>query len=167
MASCIDLAERYGKQYRIDYEPQSAQWPRTEHAWLARIRCQYGHVGVQGGERLYAFTDRPVIGGRLRRLRCVERAQGDLEVRVVFHVDHLAAILAILRPRHRRQFTEAEIERLKAVGAAHRFGQIHGAEGAQTVLESFGAAGDKELDSGGASDAKSATRAAGGSGEAA
>ncbi len=103
--SCIDLAERFGRRYRIGYEAQAADWPPADRPWLARIACRYGHVGVQGGERLHAFTDRPVIGARLRQLAFVEHAQGDAEVRVVFHVDHLAEVLAILKPYRRRQLT--------------------------------------------------------------
>ncbi len=124
--SCIDLAERFGRRYRIRYEEQATEWPPADRPWLARIACRYGHVGVQGGERLYAFTDRPVIGRRLRGLPFVERAQGDAEVRVVFHVDHLAAVLAILKPYRRRQVSEAQRERLATMGcsalAQHRAG---------------------------------------------
>ncbi len=103
--SCIDLAERYGRRYRIRHEEQAAEWPPADRPWLARIACRYGHVGVQGGERLHAFTDRPVIGRRLRALPFLDHAQGDQEVRVVFHVDHLAEVLAILRPYRRRQLS--------------------------------------------------------------
>lgn len=103
--TCINLAERkrFSHRYRIGHEEQAAEWPPADRHWLARILCRYGHVGAQGGERLYAFTSRPRIGAQLRVLPFVEKAQGDAEVRVVFHLNHLAAVLAILKPYRRRQ----------------------------------------------------------------
>lgn len=53
-----------------------------------------------------------IAGGRLRALPFIERAQGDTEVRVVFHVDHLAEVLAVLKPYRRRQVSAAERDRL-------------------------------------------------------
>jgi len=135
-SACIDLAERFGRRYRIASEEQAADWPLAERVWLAQIRCRFGHVGVQGGERLYAFTDRRRIGTTLRALPFLERAQGDDEVRVVFHVDHLDAVLAILKPYRRRQVSEAERERLRAAGAAHRFGPGDGLQSDFPPLES-------------------------------
>lgn len=136
--ACIDLAADYGSRYRIDYEPHVDQWPRIEHAWLARIRCLHGYVGVQGGDRLHAFTDRPVIGARLRRLPFVERSQGHAEVRIVFHVDHLAAVLAILKPYRRRQLTDEQRARLTATGRAAlaRNRAAVNVQGDSTALES-------------------------------
>jgi hypothetical protein len=132
MTTCIDLLARFGHRYRVAYElppdlrTEAHGWPREQWPWLARIACRYGHVGAQGGDRLYAFTARPRIGAQLRALPFIERAQGDVEVRVVFHVDHLAEVLAILRPRTRRQVSAAERERLATVGSAalarHRAG---------------------------------------------
>lgn len=116
--SCLDLAAEFGGRFRIVYEEQASDWPVSERPWLARIRCRAGHVGVAGGAYAYAFTDRPRIGAQLRALPFVERAQGDTEVRVIFHAEHLAAVLAILRPYRRRHLSEAERRRLAAVGRA-------------------------------------------------
>ena len=138
--TCLDLAALYGHRFRIVYEEQAGEWPVADRPWLARIACHGGHVGVQGGDRLHAFTDRPRIGAQLRALPFPERAQGDAEVRVVFHVDHLEAVLAILRPYRRRQVSEAERERLRAMGAAHRFGAGDGVQGDFPAPESSPAA---------------------------
>ena len=134
---CIDLAERFGRKYRIGYEEQVDQWPVADRPWLARIRCLYGHVGVQGGERLHAFTDHRLIGRRLRRLPFVEQAQGDEEVRIVFHVEHLAEVLAILKPYRRRVLSEEQKAKQVARLAAHRFkaGQAHAVQSEQTAVE--------------------------------
>ena len=142
--TCINLAEQYGNRYRIAYEEQWAEWPAAERPWLARIACKNGHVGVQGGDRLHAFTDRPRLGAQLRALPFIERAQGDVEVRVVFDASHLAAVLAILKPYRRRQVSEAERERLRAMGEAHRFQASHGVQGDLTAPESLETPGDGE-----------------------
>ncbi|MBX3027662.1 hypothetical protein KF840_22415 [bacterium] len=116
--TCIDLSARYSRRYRIVFEPQAADWPVADRPWLARIACRHGYVGAQGGERLFAWTDRPRIGVHLRALPFVERALGDAEVRVVFHVDHLDAVLAILRPYRRRRLSEEHRAALVAAGTA-------------------------------------------------
>ena len=109
MIDCIDLIAKAGRRYRTAYElptdlrTEAHGWPRDDWPWLARILCHHGHVGVHGGERLYAFTDHPRIGAQLRALPFIERAQGDAEVRVVFHVDHQVAVLKVLKPYRRRQ----------------------------------------------------------------
>jgi hypothetical protein len=142
--TCLDLAACYGHRYRIVYEEQVAEWPAAERLWLARIACRHGHVGVQGGERLHAFTDRPRIGAQLRRLPFVEQAQGDVEVRIVFHLDHLDAVLALLKPYRRRQVSEAERERLRAMGSRTRFhaGREGGLQSDFPASGSTGAAAD-------------------------
>jgi hypothetical protein len=102
--TCINLAARFGSQYRIAFEEQGAEWPVADRPWLARIVCRYGHVGVQGGDRLHAFSARRQIAGQLLRPPFAESAlDGDGEARIVFHVDHLKAVLALLKPYRRRQ----------------------------------------------------------------
>jgi hypothetical protein len=126
-ATCIDLAAQYGTRFRIAYESQAGEWPPADRVWLARIRCHGGHVGIQGGELLHAYTDRRALGRRLRALPGIIRAQGDAEVRVVFPVAMLDVVLAILRPYRRRQVSAAERARLAALSAVHGFGRGRGA----------------------------------------
>lgn len=130
---CIDLPARYGATYRIGYE-DVGETPLAERPWLAFIRCRHGRVGVHGGQRLYAFTDRSRIGAQLRRLPFVERKQGDAEVRVVFHHDHMAAVLELLKPYRRRQVSEAERLRLAGMGFRKGDRQAH-CDDAQTAPE--------------------------------
>jgi hypothetical protein len=63
-------------------------------------------------------------------------------VRIVFHADHLAEVLVLLRPYRRRQVSEAERERLAAMGAADRFGPGDGVQSELTAPESTRAAAD-------------------------
>lgn len=136
MTDCIDLVAELGHRYRIAHEEQASEWPPADRRWLAYIRCRNGRVGVQGGERLYAWTDRARVGGRLRLLPCIERAQGDAETRVTFRRDDLDAVLGVMQPFCRRQVSEAERERLRAMGGQYRFVAGHGVGGAETAPES-------------------------------
>jgi hypothetical protein len=116
---CIDLQARFGKRYRIGWEADGAakpQWPRDEWPWLMELRCRYGRVYPKGGEILQAMTDRPRIGAQLRNLPCVLKAHGDDEVVVHFHVDDIGQVLALLKPYRRRQLSEAQRVRLRAMG---------------------------------------------------
>lgn len=122
-------------------EPQAADWLSADRSWLARTACRYGHVGVQGDERLAAFTDPPRIGASSERWRLSCRRRGDAEVRVVFHVEHPSEVLAILRPDRRRQVSEAERARLAAVGATHRYGTGAG-HGVQSDFTATGSTED-------------------------
>jgi hypothetical protein len=115
--TCINLAERFGHRYRIGWEASGAtkrDWPRAERPWLMRLRCRAGHVAPYGGDVLQAVTDRPRLGTQLRALPFVLAARGDAETVVRFHVDHLSAVLAILRPYQRRRLTEARRAELGA-----------------------------------------------------
>lgn len=154
MKTCVDLAERHGARYRIVYElpadlrTEAHGWPRDAWPWLARIACHHGHVGVQGGDRLHAFTDRQRIGARLRALPFVERALGDAEVRVVFHVDHLAEVLGLLKPYRRRQgLSEAQRAALAAGRRPFQRGHAGAVENnAETAPESTQDADDGVTD---------------------
>jgi hypothetical protein len=114
----VNLFERFGGVYRIDYEPQRGQWPRTEWAWLMRIVCRYGLAYPYGGDLLQAVTSRRKIGARLQRLPFVVHSKGGTEVVVRFHVEHVEEVLAILRPYRRRQLSEQRKASLAAIGRA-------------------------------------------------
>jgi len=134
--TCISLAERFGHQYRIGWEAEGATkglWPREEWPWLMEIVCRYGRVAPYGGELLRATTTHRRIGAVLRGLPCVLYAKGEDEVVVRFHVDHLDAVLAVLKPSRRRQVTAVERKRLAQIGATFRFGQVDGIESEQTA----------------------------------
>lgn len=122
--SCINLQERFGDRYRVGWEADGvtkALWPRKDWPWLMELQCHYGTVYPQGGDLLQAMTDRSRIARQLRALPCVLSARGDAETVVRFHVDDIEQVLAVLKPYRRRQVSEAERERLRAVGADHRF----------------------------------------------
>jgi hypothetical protein len=57
---------------------------------------------------LAAFTDRPRVGARLRRLPFILSARGDLEVVVTFCINHADAVCAVLKPYRRRRLSPAQ-----------------------------------------------------------
>lgn len=137
--TCINLEARFGRRYRIGWEADGAtryQWQEAERPWLMELRCRYGKVYPWGGELLLAMTDKRRIGAQLRRLACVLQTQGDEEVVIRFHVDDIEQVLALLKPYRRRQVSEAEKERLTAMGERFRFGRTDGVQSEQAALES-------------------------------
>ncbi|MCX7424735.1 MAG: hypothetical protein NTW96_03770 [Planctomycetia bacterium] len=105
---CIDLEARFGRRYRIDreesYHAQHGPGARRRDPWLSIIPCRFGHLYPFGGDLLAASVDGyPKVAGRLRKLDCCRIHQdGDGgELTVVFHVDALARVARIIRPRRR------------------------------------------------------------------
>ncbi|MFN8626030.1 MAG: hypothetical protein U0587_08630 [Candidatus Binatia bacterium] len=135
---CINLAERFGHLYRIGWEADGktkSQWAREDWPWLMEIRCRYGAVSPFGGI-LLAMTDKPRIGAQLRRLPCVLHAQGDLEVLIRFHVDHIEQVLALLKPYRRRQVSEEQKRQQAERLAPYRFGKSAAVQSENTAPES-------------------------------
>ena len=136
--TCINLEERFGKQYRICWEADGvtkAQWPKEDWPWLMELRCKYGLVYPWGGEILQAMSPHPRIGAQLRRLPFVLHAQGDEETVVRFHIDHIEQVFRLLKPYRRRNLAAAELERLKRIGARTRLGPTRGVQSEHTGLQ--------------------------------
>jgi len=122
MVRCVNLAERFGKRFRVSLEAGGATqlaWPLEDRGWLQEIRGRKGVVSPWGGELLQAYSDRPGIARRLRGLPFVLHARGDVEVVVRFHVDHAEQVFALIRPYRRRRVSDAERARLVAMGRAN------------------------------------------------
>jgi hypothetical protein len=107
----IDLRARFGDRFRVTWEADGATrkaWPEQDKVWLQEIRCRYGVIYPQGGTVLAAWTDRPRIAARLRRLPFCLGVRGDAEVVATFGVDFAETIFALLRPRRQRRLTDAQ-----------------------------------------------------------
>ncbi len=120
---CINLKERFGRKFRVEYEESyHAEYgpdARTEAPWLMIVPCRYGHVFSHGGRILAASVDgHPNVAGVLRRLKCcrVHQDGDDGELTVLLDVADFAKVARIMRPRRRRQISEAERQRLQAMG---------------------------------------------------
>jgi hypothetical protein len=117
--TCINLAERFGRRYRVSFEAGGAtkgQWAREDWPWLMEIRGRYGVVYPKGGEILQGMTDRPRMGRKLRALPCVRSVRGDAETIITFRVADAEQVFALLKPYRRRQMSETERERLRRIG---------------------------------------------------
>jgi hypothetical protein len=125
--ACVNLKERFGRQYRVRYEESyHAQYgPRayTVDPWLMIIPCQHGHIYPQGGNMLASSTHKP--GATAKRLKAIQgvtlHQDGADGVTVLFPVDHFDAVAEIMRPRRRRVVSESERERLRILGAKYGF----------------------------------------------
>lgn len=124
---CVNLKERFGKKYRVDYEEsyyaERGDGARADDPWLQTILCQRGRVFPWGGDKLAASTNgRGPTATKLTGLHFVTVPQdGDDGVTVVFPVDKFAQIAKLMLPRRRRQVSDAERARLAAMGAGFRF----------------------------------------------
>jgi len=115
---CIDLKQRFGDRFKVAYEESYyAEYgpdARTVDPWLMIILCQHGEICPWGDDNLAACTNHAgPIANRLKALPYTQVAQdGDDGANVVFDVKHFDKVAQIMKPRRRRQVTEAERQRL-------------------------------------------------------
>jgi hypothetical protein len=135
---CIDLAERFGRRYRVEYEPAySAQYgPRARvcDPWLRVIPCRAGHICPWGGPKLAAVTDNS--GPTVRKLAALPGVtllhDGSDGATVLFNVADFARVAKIMHPRRCRRLSAEQRAKLAEAGAKHRFSHGAGAcRGAQ------------------------------------
>jgi hypothetical protein len=125
--TCIDLRERFGTRYRVRQEADGVTWyetPESERVWLLELPCRYGVVYPHGGEMLAAVVTGRYARQQVAALPCIVSRRGDEELVVTFHVNDTEAVLAIMKPRRRRQVSPEQREQLRAIGRGTRF---HGA----------------------------------------
>lgn len=128
-AVCVDLDERYGKQFKIVNEPDGPPAkPKSRDPWLREIKCRYGRIYPHGPNTLAAWigpdkrtltaweaagslNDPPKNRWRRRALRLlaipgVRRHQvGCSEATVTFGIDSPAQelVFGLLKPHRRRR----------------------------------------------------------------
>ena len=108
---CVNLAERFGKRFKVRFEESyAAERPAfraVEAPWLMVIPCVGGEIYPQGGPRLAAFLRRGPRAEVLKRLACVQvKTLGDDGVTVTFDAADFDQVAAIMQPRRRRQLSE-------------------------------------------------------------
>ena len=118
---CINLQERFGKRYRITFDPayNPKHVPRDKlDPWTMQGPCERGVVYPHGGDVLVAEVEgRRVTANRLRQLDCTTTYQeGDSFLAVTFHAADFDEVAAIVKPRRRRQVSDAERQRLASIG---------------------------------------------------
>ena len=124
--TCINLKDRYGDQYRIEFDP--AYNPRKVPGgkldpWYMVIPCRRGSIHPHGGNLLAVDVDyRAVTAKRVAALDGVALHQdGDCEKTFVFHVDLFDEVAKLVRPRRRRRLTEQQRRDGAARLRKHRF----------------------------------------------
>lgn len=130
---CIDLAARFGRDYRVireeSYEAERPENRNGERVWLLVIPGRLGHVSPWDETQLLACT---YCAGKtaklLRRLPyAIVWQDGDDGANFIFPVEKFPEVAAILRLRRRRKLSPAARRLLVEAGAKTRF--QHGAGG--------------------------------------
>ena len=132
VAQCVDLRATFGDAYRYAMDPGfTGPGCEQERAWCTRMPCHRGEI-TPWGDRLLCWSspkpgtcyrtgpnkDEPIRGGTLVANQVygipgTEVAQcGDDGWNVVFDADLFDQVAEIVRPRRRKQISEAERERL-------------------------------------------------------
>jgi hypothetical protein len=113
MCECVNLQLRFGKRYRIGFDPVFD--PHGKHRdridpWLYVIPCQRGTIYPHGGSLLAVEVDgRAITRQRLRGLGCTTVIQdGDESVAVTFDVADIDQIAEIVKPRRKRRLSEEQ-----------------------------------------------------------
>jgi hypothetical protein len=126
MTECIHLANRFDHQYRITFDKAYylTNRPReTLGPWFMQIPCRYGTIYPHGGVMLVVEIDHHNrVANRVASLPGAELIQdGDDEKAIRFHVDSFDSVAKIVRPRRRRQISDAERARLAGLSRDHGF----------------------------------------------
>jgi hypothetical protein len=86
------------------------------------ILCQRGDIYPYGGDLLAVDVDgRPVTARRLAELGLRLVQDGDNEKTFVFPAEQFAQVAKIVKPRRRRQVSDAEMRRLADLARRHGF----------------------------------------------
>lgn len=124
-ATCVNLRERFGEKYRIEYE--ESYWAEREIAgkddpWLQIIPCDFGHIYPHGGTTLAASINKrgPTMRTLVAMPCCRLWQDADDGATVLFDVADFKAVAKIMRPKRRRQVSDEERARLAEM--SRRFG---------------------------------------------
>ena len=125
---CIDLAERFGRRYRVQYEEsyfaQYGPRARVNDPWLKIIPCRAGHICPWGGSKLAAVTNK--AGPTARKLAALPGASlwqdGSDGATVLLDVALFPQVAKLMHPRRCRRLTPEQRAKLLEAGAKHRFG---------------------------------------------
>ena len=140
MTTCINLQQQFGDRFRVTYEEsyyaERGDRARAEEPWLMIIPCKHGEIYPFGDDDLVASTK--IAGGIARVLKSLTfttvHQDGTDGVDVRFPVGRFDEIAAIMKPKRRRQVSDAERLRLAEIGVRFRF--THGCQSPQTARES-------------------------------
>ena len=115
--TCIDLAERFGRRYRVEHEESyMAQYgprARVKDPWLQTIPCRAGHIYPWGGSTLATVTNN--AGPTARKLAALPDVttwqDGSDGMTVLFDAANFTKVAKLMRPRRKRQSTLTAAQR--------------------------------------------------------
>jgi hypothetical protein len=104
----LDLQERFGRRFKIAYDPaywhERPEFREAEAAWLMLIPCQHGDIGPWDEDHLLASTK--TAGPVARALKALVDVRvhqdGTDGANMVFPVGRLDEVAALMKPRRRR-----------------------------------------------------------------
>jgi hypothetical protein len=118
---CINLKERFGREFRITWDPAAGE--RSVDPWMMTMPCRKGEIYPHGGERLAVEVTSRRVADRLAAISGVTLWQdGDREKCFLFPVELFPAIAAVVGPRRRRKchLSDEQKAKLAEMGAAYR-----------------------------------------------
>ena len=115
----IDLKTLAGKRYRLQYD--ESRQGREESPWLLIVPCRYGHIYPHSAELLGIAINTRAMGHKLAKLPGVTVLQeADDGFNLACPPKLFAAVAKIMGARRKKQVSEAERNRLAAMGKATR-----------------------------------------------
>jgi hypothetical protein len=124
---CIDLKERFGRRYRVEYEESYyAEYGPNVHThdpWYMILPCQKGHIFPHGDNLLGVATNsRGPVVKRLQAIRGLRILQdGDDGINAVFLVDVFEDVAKVMNPRRRRRLSPEQKAQAVARLRKHQF----------------------------------------------
>jgi hypothetical protein len=126
--TCVNLSERFGQDYRVEYDPAARSRTQRRDPWMQQMPCRGKGVTIYpyGGDRLAVEVDgRPGLVKKLTALPGVDLWQdGDGEKTFLVSVDQFATVAALVKPHRRRRLNPEEraklVRRLLAAQTARR-----------------------------------------------
>jgi hypothetical protein len=119
----LDLRAIANNRYRLSRDPSAAIVPQDEEdrAWLARVLCRHGWIGINSETELASYCAEPQIRRHLLRLEGAKlRQDGDRECLISIPAAGFDEAARLLRARRKRQLTDEERARRKAAMVALR-----------------------------------------------
>ena len=127
-ATCVTLAARFGRDYKVTHDPAARTRRQKRDPWLMQLPCRGKGVTIypHGGSWLAVEVDgRPGLVKKLLAIPGVElRQDGDGEKTFLFPVGRFSEVAAVVQPHRRRRLSperRAELaRRLLAAQTSHR-----------------------------------------------
>ena len=117
-ATCVNLAARFGQDFKIGHDPAARTRSQKRDPWLMHLPCRGTGVCIypHGGDKLAVQLDgRPGLTKKVAALPGLVLWQdGDGEKTFVFEVGLFDAVAGVVRPHRRRRLSAEQRAELAA-----------------------------------------------------